>query len=488
MPVVTLPACNRSFSVPAGTGLADALKAAGLLPDAPCGGRGLCGKCRVLADGTEVLACQTTVERDMEVILPDSSRLRILQEGLSTNAKTDPVRPGALLAFDIGTTSLVCFLLDGHTGRELARSSALNPQTAFGADVITRVQAALNGESLRLTHLIREKMAALTREVCCSARLSPERIGVISVVGNPAMRQLFLGISPENLAKVPFAPVLTEAKTVPCAPFLPLCPNALLLLPPDISGYVGTDTLGCLLATELYQKEDITLLVDIGTNGELVLGNRERMLACATAAGPAFEGAGIRCGMRGTDGAIDHVWTEAGEIRCSVIGGSTARGICGSGLIDAVAAGLRTGLLNKRGRILNEHRIFPLTQSVALTQDDIRQVQLAKGAIAAGIRLMARELGIELPEIRKVLLAGAFGAFVNPASACRIGLLPEILSDRIEAVGNAAGSGAKLLARDRAQLQLTDLLAKKIEFLELASLPRFPRTFAEAMNFREESL
>ena len=192
--------------------------------------------------------------------------------------------------------------------------------------------------------------------------------------------------------------------------------------------------------------------------------------------------------MRGTAGAIDHVWLEDGEIKCSVIGGGQAKGICGSGLIDAVAVGLKLGLINKRGRIQNEGHILPLTENIYLTQEDVRQVQLAKGAICAGIILMAKQLDLEVDAIRKVQLAGAFGSFMDPASACRIGLLPEVLLDRIEAVGNAAGSGAKLLACNQNLLPFAKELTEKIEFLELASIPAFSKIFAKAMTFREETL
>ena len=488
MPLVYLPGENRTISVPAGTNLMDALRDAGIYLDAPCGGNGKCGKCRVMADGREVLACRTAAHRDMTVTVPEKSGLNVLHRGIAAVQKMDPLQEGYLLAFDIGTTSVVCFLLDGKTGEELAKSSMLNPQIGFGADVISRIQAALRGELGKLTELIREAMEDLIRAVCGDGDISPEEVSVVSVVGNPAMRQLFLGISPENLAAVPFAPVLTEAKAVPCRDILPVCPNARLLLVPDISGFVGTDTLGCLLSTKLYEQDEVTLLVDIGTNGEMVLGNKYRMIACATAAGPALEGANIQFGMRGTAGAIDHVWLEDGEIKCSVIGGGQAKGICGSGLIDAVAVGLKLGLINKRGRIQNQGHILPLTENIYLTQEDVRQVQLAKGAICAGIILMAKQLGLEVEEIRKVQLAGAFGSFMDPASACRIGLLPEVLLDRIEAVGNAAGSGAKLLACNQNLLPFAKELTEKIEFLELASIPAFPKTFAKAMTFREETL
>ena len=487
MPKLHIAPQNMECTVAPGINLMSALQTNRVFLDAPCGGNGKCGKCKVIVNGAQVLACETVVDRDMTVTIPEKSGLHVLQSGISVRQRMDPLKSGYLLAFDIGTTSVVCFLLDGKTGEEIAKSSMLNPQTAFGADVISRIQAALSGELAQETKTIRDGMTELIRGVCEDAEVSPKEIGVVSVVGNPAMQQLFLGISPENLAGVPFAPVLTEAKIVPCRDILPICTNADLLIIPDISGYIGADTMGCLLSTGIYQKEEITLMVDIGTNGEMVLGNKDRMIACSTAAGPALEGANIQFGMRGTAGAIDHVWLENGDIRCSVIGGGKARGICGSGLIDAIAVGLEMGLLNKRGRIQNEAHLFHLTGEIYLTQDDIRQVQLAKGAVYAGIFLMAKQLDMEVRDIRKVQLAGAFGNYLNPQSACRIGLLPEELLEKIEPVGNAAGSGAKMLACDRKLLPLTEELTDKIEFLELASLPEFSRTFSKAMNFREES-
>ncbi len=486
MALIRIPAHGREISVPTGTRLLDALRKEGIAPDAPCGGSGKCGKCRVLVDGTEQLACKTAVTGDMEVTLPEVGQLNILHTGICAGFTLDPVAPGYLLAFDIGTTTVVCALLDGSTGHELAKSSMGNPQTIFGGDVISRIQSALGGSLGQLTDLIRSAMTALTQAVCHDAGISPHRIGVVSVVGNPAMQQLFLGISPENLAKIPFSPVLTEANTISCGEILPICPHAKLLIVPDIAGFVGADTLGCLLATKLHEKEELTLLVDIGTNGEMVLGNQDAMIACSTAAGPALEGANIRFGMGAAAGAIDHVWLENGKMACSVIGGGGAKGICGSGIIDAIAMGLKLGLINHRGRILTEDRILRLTDAVYLTQEDIRQVQQAKGAICAGVTLLAAQLGVALGEIQKVQLAGAFGSFLNPENACRIGLLPEELADRIEAVGNAALSGAKILACDQKMLPFSQNLTEKIQFLELASLPEFSRTFALSMRFREE--
>ena len=326
-------------------------------------------------------------------------------------------------------------------------------QKAFFLDCIQR---ALAGEMEAQTRLIREQMGSLLGDACRQAGVLPETVGVISVVGNPCIQQLFLGIMPENLAKIPFAPVLTKAEVGEAGDIFPCCPHAALVTVPDISGYVGADTVGCVLASGLDREEKRTLLVDIGTNGEMVLGNRERMIACATAAGPALEGAKIRFGMRGEPGAIDHAALVGNTLSLSVIGGGEAAGICGSGLIDIAAVLLDAGVVNARGRLdepgtalplgdrifeTEGQRCFRLTDSVYLTQDDIRQLQMAKGAIASGIELMAAQLGGGVETIERVLLAGAFGSFIRPESACRIGLLPPQLLDRIQAIGNAAGSG-----------------------------------------------
>lgn len=488
MPVIRIPALNQTLVAETGANLLSVLRQAGIYPDVPCGGKGTCGKCTVLADGVAYSACKTIVDRDMTLVLPKMQKHQILHTGLCAPKRVDPLRAGFLLAFDIGTTSLVCYLLDGKTGTVLANSSMLNPQVSFGADVVTRIQAALRGSLGPLKEQIREAMSELIRTVCGQAGISPEQIGVVSVVGNPAMQQLFLGISPENLSHIPFAPALTEPEAVPCRELLPAVPHAQLLIVPNISGYVGADTIACLLSTGLYEKEEITLLVDIGTNGEMVLGSKHRMIACATAAGPALEGANIRFGMRAAQGAIDHVWMENGQWKYSVLGGGKARGICGSGLIDAVAMGLKSGLINKRGRIRTEDHTLHLTEDIYLTQEDVRQLQLAKGAVCAGILLMAKQLGLNLDDIQKVRLAGAFGSFLDPKSACRIGLLPEALLDRIEIVGNAAGIGAQMLACDQTLLPLTKVLTDSVEYLELASLPSFARIFAKSMQFREEAV
>ena len=478
---ITVIPQQQNIDAASGENLLTVLQNAGFFVNAACGGNGSCGKCKVWIDDQEALACRTVIDRDMTITLPAVETPYILTDG-SKIAETFSAN-GFYLAFDIGTTTVAGYLIHGKNAQALACVSMLNPQAAYGADVITRIQYALNGQMKELTAAIRKCIAELTLRLCDEAGIQPRQICKVSVVGNPAMQQLFLGIRPDNLAQIPFSPVLTKVKTVPAKDYISLLEHAELVIIPNISGFVGADTIACILATELYKQEDLTLLVDIGTNGEMVLGNKHHMVACSAAAGPALEGANIQFGMRGQTGAIDHIRLIDGQFRCSVLGGSEAAGICGSGIIDAVAAALDAGLINQRGRIQRVDRCIHLTDQVWLTQEDIRQVQLAKGAIAAGIELMATHLGIALQDIKRVYLAGAFGTFMDPASACRIGLLPAVLESKITAVGNAAGSGAKMLAYTEQALGIAQALASETEFIELASIPSFGRCFAQNMRF-----
>lgn len=324
---ITVLPNHVTLSAPEGSSLLNTLRANNLAPDAPCGGNGICGKCTIIVDGQERLACKTFLEGDVTVVLnTEEEGLQILSAEIERQAAANPMKEGYLLAVDIGTTSVVCFLLDGKTGRELASASMRNPQTVFGADVISRIQAAHRGALEEESKAIRQGLLDLVLSVCEQTGIQPEEIGVVCPVGNPAMQQLFWGMDPRNLAAPPFSPVLTKAGAVPCGEYLSVCSNAVLLLIPDISGYVGADTMGCVLSTGLYESRDITLMVDIGTNGEMVMGNRDKMIVCSTAAGPALEGENIRFGMRGAKGAIDHVWLVDDKIQCSIIGGGTAEG------------------------------------------------------------------------------------------------------------------------------------------------------------------
>jgi len=472
---VTFQPDNITVAADAGTTVLQAQIAAGLRPDAPCGGRGTCGKCKVWIDGQEVLACQTLIENDITVQTEPESAIRILTEGLSVQTQPDGIDAYAL-AFDIGTTTVVAYLLDGHTGKLLAQSSCANPQSQYGADVISRIQHALNSGSEELKTCIREALTELAEAVCKKAGISLSEITTASIVGNTAMHHLLLGIDPKPLVTPPYMPAVFEAMELGTG-----CKARIL---PNIAGFVGGDTVGCMVSTRFDRQEDLTLLIDIGTNGEMVLGNKHRRIACSTAAGPAFEGAKISCGMRGAEGAVDHVFLENGEITYHVIGDTAPKGICGSGLLDLVAALLDAEILDESGYL--EDKEYTLCENVVLTQKDVREVQLAKAAIRAGIELLTEKMGAHVGDIQTVYLAGAFGNYLNPASACRIGMIPPVLLNRIVPIGNAAGEGAKLCALSREEYLYSQKLAKETEFLELASLPNFQDCYVDALEFCEE--
>ena len=317
-----------------------------------------------------------------------------------------------------------------------------------------------------------EAMMELAEETAQKAGIPSGQITASAIVGNTAMHHLLLAIDPKPLVTPPYMPAVSSAIERSGARILP-----------NIAGFVGGDTVGCMVATRFDRLEELTLLIDIGTNGEMVLGDQKRRIACSTAAGPAFEGAKISCGMRGAEGAVDHVTLENGRVSYHVIGGAAPRGLCGSGLLDLVAVLLELGVIEESGRMKDKK--FKLCDNVVLTQKDVREVQLAKAAIRAGIELLSEKMGVPVADIRRVYLAGAFGNYMDPASACRIGMIPPVLQERITPIGNAAGEGAKLCALSRAEFAYSSVLAAQTEFLELASLPQFQDRYVDALGFGE---
>lgn len=390
-----------------------------------------------------------------------------------------------MAAFDIGTTTIAAYLLDG-SGKSVATAAMLNPQVAFGADVISRASYALENGTGKLTQAVRSGLNALLGQLCDSESVERRQVYAISVVGNSCMHHLFLGITPCSLVLSPYTTTLDESLVLNAADCgLEVHSRAQLWMLPLIAGFVGADTVGCLVSGGWQQRHSCALLIDIGTNGELVLGSAEKRIACSTAAGPALEGAKIECGMRGSDGAIDHVWLENGEIRWHVIGDTAPMGICGSGIVDLLAVLLKSGKMDETGRLQSGTSFSLAGTDIYLTQRDIREVQLAKAAISAGILLLANKLGVGLPDIEEVYIAGAFGSFMNPESACAIGLIPSELLRKIRIIGNAAGEGAKRVLQDSKAWDTARLLAETTEFLELATMPEFQDIFVDALEFPE---
>ena len=437
--------------------------------------------------------------REAEVILCKNRVMELTEKGTVCY----------LAAFDIGTTSVVGYLMDGVKGKQLAVASRLNPQSQFGADVIARSDHVLNNDSgAELASCIRSAIDEMLGELASGAGIKRTQIYQIAIVGNTCMHHLFLNISPASLVHAPYNPAVREniicrAKDVD----LSIHPEGTVLMLSNIAGFVGADTVGCLIACDMEHREKMTLMIDIGTNGEMVLGNKNRMITCSTAAGPAFEGAKIACGMRGAKGAVDHIEMKDGKVVYSTIGDAEAVGICGSGLMDIVAMLLKEGFIEDTGRLMdpdeletenaiaNQDRIikvdgknaFKITDKVYLTQKDIGEVQQAKAAIAAGIILLSKKMGIEVEDIEEILIAGAFGNYMRASSACRIGLLPAELFERIHMIGNAAGEGARIAVLNEPEYDRSGGLHERVEFLELAADPDFNDTYVDELMFLDEN-
>ena len=464
----------------------EALKENGIYLDAPCGGHGSCGKCRITVNGEEVLACQTKAAADAVIELPEHHANKILSAGQSASLQADGAAKYAL-AFDLGTTTVVACLRDGVNGTLLAQRSCLNPQTQYGADVISRIEYAQANSGESLADCVRRALDSLAVQCAKDAGIDTAQIGMVCIVGNTAMHHLLLALDTTPLITPPYMPSVSAAiEENNASRLLPSCTNAKLRVLPNIAGFVGADTVGCLCAVRFDEIEKLTLLIDIGTNGEMVLGSKARRVACSTAAGPAFEGAKISCGMRGMSGAIDHVRAENGTVIVHTVDDAPALGLCGSGLLDLIAVLLDLGIIDESGKLTcGEQYTLPGTD-VYLTQKDVREVQLAKAAIRAGIELLCEHLGEKTQDIQQVLLAGAFGNYLDPASACRIGMIPEKLLDRIRGIGNAAGDGAQRCSVSHAEFERSRQLAAETEFLELASKPNFQDEFVDALTFEED--
>lgn len=488
---VTFSREGKTVAAEAGTTLLQAAIDAGLEPNAPCGGQGRCGKCTVRVAGREVLACQTVVEADLTVETEEENReyARILEEGLFRPVALAPGKlPEAeapmLAAIDLGSTSIVCYLHDARTGVQLGVEGILNPQRQYGGDVVQRASYAMEQGAAVLSGCVRAAIDGLLGRLAAAVGRQREDIVRLVMVGNTCMHHLFLELPTETLVLAPYTPRVKDPVTVKARDVgLGVHPQAELHWLSCIGGFVGADTVGCILAADMDKREELTLMVDIGTNGEMVLGDKNGMTACSTAAGPAFEGAKITCGMRGGEGAIDHVWNKDGKLGYHVIGSGEPLGICGSGLLDAVACLLELGAIDVTGRMKDT---YYFTDRVFINQRDVRELQLAKAAIAAGIRLLCRREGVAVTDIRKLLLAGAFGNYLDPHSACAIGLLPPELEDRIVPVGNAAGAGAQIAVLNTGEEHRSAAMAASVRFVELAHDPAFQDVYVDEMMFGDE--
>ncbi len=411
------------------------------------------------------------------------------------------------IAFDLGTTTVVATLLDVTTGTPLAVSSMLNKQQPYGGDVITRISATmLDPDTLGL---LQEAAAATLREladeVCAEAGVDPATVYEVAVAGNATMTALLLGIDPEPLGVAPFVMSTATPPTVLAADLgLAVHPRARAALFPALGAYVGGDIVAGMLATGMDRDKRTRLFIDVGTNCEIVLSDGDTIVSTAAPAGPAFEGGAIRCGMRAADGAIEVIKLGDADhpVELGVIGDVEARGLCGSGLVDAVSELVRVGLLDASGRFvpnevaadavphlaprltkIGEERVFYLSDDVYLSQRDVRELQFAKAAISTGWTLLLEQLGLGHDDVQQVLLAGSFGSYLSPASAVRIGLVPKLPVLRIVSAGNVAGEGAKMALLSVRERAGAATLLKEVEYVELSDRPDFNDRFVEQLSF-----
>ena len=415
------------------------------------------------------------------------------------------------LAFDLGTTTVVATLLDLSTGTPVAVESMLNKQQPFGADVITRISATMMdpGALDKLQQLAQETLAELARAVCAAGEVEPHEVYEVALAGNATMTAIALGIDPEPLGMAPF--ILTTRlfpEVLATDLGLSVHPRARAVVFPAFGAYVGGDITAGLLASGMDRDARVRLFIDIGTNCEIVLGNRDWLLATAAPAGPAFEGAAIRCGMRAAEGAIEVVTMTAAELSLKVIGDAEPLGLCGSGLVDAVTGLVRTGLLEASGRFIPEEearaqvpgladrltmvgqeRVFVLhwrgspEDSIYLSQRDVRELQFAKAAIATGWRVLLEEAGLTEDDVKQVLLAGSFGSYLSAASAIRIGLVPKVPVLRVVSAGNVAGEGAKMALLSLRERAGGLALLEEVRYVELSDRAGFNDQFIEQLPF-----
>ncbi len=409
------------------------------------------------------------------------------------------------VAVDIGTTTAAVYLLDMNSSKRVGVHSFLNPQKTFGADVISRIKHTNdNDKGLEELHLlITGKLNDCIKELCQEAGISNKDVYAVTFAGNTTMIHFLLKVPAKNIAAAPFIPAVTSMLKINAKELnFDIDPFGIACILPSVSAYIGADTVGAVLSTGMYRQAEISLMIDIGTNGEIVLGNRDVLYACSSAAGPAFEGANIRNGMGSVSGAINSITLEAG-VRYTTIGNARPVGICGTGIVDGVAQLLKAGIIDETGRLdtgwepdseqlaglaenittIEGMNVFVLEGDIAISQKDIRELQNAKAAIAAGIHILVGQAGISFQDIKNVYLAGGFGTYINIGSAIRIGLIPAELQGKIQSVGNAAGQGAIEALLSSESLSDAVDISKKIRYIELSASKEFNDCYVNCMMF-----
>ena len=476
----------------------DVLQAQRIDIQATCGGVGKCRRCQVLVRDAEGLsyrlACTTPVSDCMEVVVEHAGAMDVVQSGTTAVFPPDEGAAGYGMAVDIGTTTVVAHLHDLATGKRLATVGRANPQIAFGSDVISRISASIDGKLDLMTGVIQDAMREMKAKLCATANVPEGEVVRCAIAGNTVMQHIAVGLPPDTIGYNPFIPqsLFGDVHEIEG---LGSCYFARC-----IAGYVGGDITAGMLACEL-DEGGTRLFLDLGTNGEMALAANGRIWCCATAAGPVFEGANIHFGMPASPGAISKVSFEDGAVKIGVVGDVAPIGICGTGIIDAVACMVRQGIIDETGYLLGadeldeslagmvgregDRNVFYLVpdHSIYITQNDVRSLQLAKAAVCAGILTMVEAAGIQVSDIARLEIAGGFGAYLNLESAAAIGLFPAQLLSCSSSVGNTSGEGATALLVSSAARKREDAIVDKCDYLELSTSSEFNDFYVEMMEF-----
>ena len=516
-------------SCKSGVNLLQTLLDAGIFVDNACSGKGICGKCKVkvlkgslseasetekkvlkeeeLADGIR-LSCLAEVTGDVEIALLQKERKhKVLTDGYIPEFQRDVYESGYGVAIDIGTTTVVTALIDLQTGKEIANASMINAQKHFGLDVLTRITYEYENPETGVRELqeaIVKSINAMLGEVCQEAGVNRRDIREIDVAANCTMMHMFLGVDARSIGRAPYKPEFLSAKTLPAKEIgIEAGEDTILYCLPQVSAYIGADIVAGAYVCEMQNAKGNVLFIDIGTNGEIVLASKGKLLCCSCAAGPALEGMNISSGMRATEGAVEDVEISEKGISLKVIGDQAPVGICGSGILAVLRELLKSGLVKKTGVFIKKDKLeetdyrysmirmngtkreFILKEDpeLLITQGDVRQVQLAKGAILSGFTALCKKAGIQMEELDRVMIAGQFGAHIPADSLTGTGILPKVVEDKLVYVGNSSKTGAYMTLMSEKIKREMEELAEKMEYMELAETENYERIFTECMIF-----
>ncbi|MEZ3486493.1 MAG: ASKHA domain-containing protein [Lachnospiraceae bacterium] len=529
MAEIRIKQTGRKITCQTGENLLEALSGAGVFVDNPCNGKGICGKCKVRICGGGVsdmtvseerllkpeeikkgirLSCMTEVTGDIEIELCSKERRhKVLTKGYMPEFEKDGFDGGYGVVIDIGTTTVVTALIDLKTGEELANASMINAQKRYGLDVLTRITYEYEHPDCGISELqqaIVNSINGMIGEACEEAGVERKEIREIDVAANCTMMHMLLGVDARSIGKSPYKPEFTEAKELPARDIgIEAAEDARLYCLPQVSAYIGADIVAGTYVCELQKERGNVLFIDIGTNGEIVLASGGRLWCCSCAAGPALEGMNISSGMRAAEGAIEDVRITEQGIEVDVIGAQEPAGLCGSGILAVVKELLRTGIVKKTGAFVKKEKLgkddyrYPMVRlngtkrefvlweepELLVTQGDVRQVQLAKGAILSGFTALLGKAGIGMEDLDKVMIAGQFGAHLPAESLIGTGILPEEVKEKLVYVGNSSKTGAYMTLMSGKVKREIEALAGKMEYMELAETENYERIFTESMIF-----